>query len=230
MGYDYYQYRETPRVSHERASRVSSRAVFHGGSATVEESPAISRTPNSRRSESAAKASEPRVVEEQHASYQQIQRIIAEFSEKHGVSVKQAPQVEVSGHSSLHPSFLSEAAFLRAQVPGIRFPNTVDYRDYQGNPSTEGIVMKNQTMSRGQQKYLLTHAEQLNRFRQWMQTHGKRNEWIAQEYIDTPGNAPCSFRVLVDCTGHVVTSQISYGPPRRMGLRKDKAKNQDVRK
>src|SRR3989344_9414011 len=126
MGYDYYQYRETPRVSHERASRVSSRAVFHGGSATVEESPAISRTPNSRRNESAAKTSEPRVVEEQHASYQQIQRIIEEFSEKHGVSVKQALQAEVSGRSSPRPSFLSEAAFLEEHVPGILFPHTVD--------------------------------------------------------------------------------------------------------
>lgn len=230
MGYEYdYQYREPPRVSRESTPRVSSRAEFYRGSATVEELPAVSRALRSRRNESTAATSEPRVVEEQHASYRQIQRIIEEFSDRHGVSVKQAPQVEVSGRSSPRPSFLKEAAFLREHVSGIRFPNTVDYRDYQDHQFIDGTVMKNQAISRGQQKYLLTDPEQMNRFRQWMKTYGKPCEWIAQEYIQTPGNAPCSFRVLVDCTGHVVTSQISYGPPHNMGLRKDGAKEKDVR-
>jgi len=88
--------------------------------------------------------------------------------------------------------------------------------------------MKNETVCKGQQKYLLNSAKQLERFQAWMKLHGKKSDWIAQEFIETPGSAPCSFRVLVDCTGHIVASQISYGPPNRMGVKKNKANDRDA--
>lgn len=158
---------------------------------------------------------QPRVVEEKQAPYRQIQKLITELSECYGVTVKQAPQCGLNKRSSPRPHFLEEAQFLREQVDGIRFPATVRYKDYQAKPSAEKpIVMKNERMSKGRQKYLIESDEQLDRLSRWMVSYGKPEEWLAQEFIETPGSAPCSFRVLVDCTGAVVASQINYGPPK----------------
>ena len=48
---------------------------------------------------------EPRLVEEAHASYMQIQRLITELSGKYGIAVRSAPQVASGRQSSPRPSF-----------------------------------------------------------------------------------------------------------------------------
>lgn len=200
-------------VSYRRprgSETVEYEAPHYRGSETVYEAPA--------RSVSTLRV--PRVVDEQRASYERIQTLIGAYSKKFSVSVRRAPQIESRKQSSERPPFLEESAFLESQVKGIRFPKTVTYFDYNGHPTQQPVVMKNESVCKGQQKYLLENATQLHTFREWMKKHGKPDDWIAQEYIESPGNAPCTFRVLVDCTGEILASHISYGFPRSMGMQK----------
>ncbi|OGJ59409.1 hypothetical protein A2881_05470 [Candidatus Peribacteria bacterium RIFCSPHIGHO2_01_FULL_55_13] len=115
-------------------------------------------------------------------------------------------------------------------MPGIQTPPTLAYGDYNGRPSQKPIVMKNETMARGQGKYLIENPDQLQRFRAWMEAHGNPNEWLAQDYLDTPGKAPTCYKVIVDCTGEIIASHISYGPPHSMHLRQNRATKGDVAK
>lgn len=184
--------------------------------------------PPKRRRRESQETIPPRVVEEAHCSYAQIQALITQFADLFKIQVKRKTQVEGVAQSSSRPNFFDEVEFLQKHVEGIQFPKTSPYDEYEDSTFDDAVVMKNEAVCKGQQKYLLESPKQLATFRKWMEIHGKKDDWIAQEYIETPGSAPTSFRVLVDCTGHIITSQICYGPPNSMNLHKDRGSKEDA--
>jgi|GEM_PF-2573587 len=107
----------------------------------------------------------------------------------------------------------------KGKIPDLHFPETVPFSEYDGDPAASPVVAKNETVSMGKQKYFIESREQLDRLRDWMAQHGNPKHWLMQQYIESPGESPSTYRVLVDCTGHIVTSQLSYGPPKKEGLR-----------
>src|SRR3989344_48059 len=213
----------TRSVGTETVERVSSPARHTSrGTETYETIPS--------RASYSESVSRERVVRDRKLGYEAIQRIITSLSDEYGVPVRKAGRVEGASKSSPRPPFFEEIEFLRQHVPGIQTPPTLAYGDYNGRPSQKPIVMKNETMARGQGKYLIENPDQLQRFRAWMEAHGNPNEWLAQDYLDTPGKAPTCYKVIVDCTGEIIASHISYGPPHSMHLRQNRATKGDVAK
>jgi hypothetical protein len=138
-------------------------------------------------------------------------------------SVKIAPQESKKrGRSAPRPSFAEESALLKQKIRGMNALETIPFADFRGDPWRRPIVVKNEKRTGGQEKYLITNREQLARFAAWMDRHGFPEEWVVQPYIESPGDAPSSYRVIADCTGHVITSQLLYGAPRSMNVRLDR--------
>ena len=78
------------------------------------------------------------------------------------------------------------------------------------------VVAKNTGVGHGKSKYLIETQEQWDKFQGWVESSGEQKqvneEWVFQEYIPPVTDRPISYRVIVDCSGNIITSQIIYGP------------------
>lgn len=112
-------------------------------------------------------------------------------------------------------SQLEEYERLRESGVRISMPKTWTLSQYQLAPVLP-VVAKLQHTSKGRNKYLIENGDQFDCLRRWIETCGRPDDWLFQEFIHCPSGSYSTFRVIVDCVGELHTSQIIYGAPKDM--------------
>lgn len=150
---------------------------------------------------------------------QSVVELIDYFSDVYNVTISDKNRKKAHAQTAPRPNFLEEMGALESQIPTLHYPATVALTSYKADSKKLPIVLKNENASNGKQKYRIDTLAQLQRFMEWVDAYGNENDWLVQEWINTPSDAPSSYRVIVDPTGEVVTSQILYGASAQSGIR-----------
>lgn len=157
----------------------------------------------------------------------EIRSRLADWAAEYGIELIEIPgRLELNESSNLRPNPLDEYNDL-SDVPDIQIPKTVRYDDFIIGPFFP-VVIKFWKGKSGLHKYKIDDSETFKKFQNWMEQFGDKEEWVCQEYIETPSDSYSSYRVLVTCTGEIVASQIMYGPEKTDNMLVDKSQEKNA--
>lgn len=147
----------------------------------------------------------------------EVHDLISRDAKAARIGIVKSDVLEVKGRGLLKPSFFEEKENLEGAIDGLSFPKSLKYGEFCSK-SFFPVVVKNPNESHGRCKYLVEDSETFAKFQAWVVDNSLgsniEENWVFQEYIESPGDRPTSFRVLVDCRGEVLASQLLYGPER----------------
>lgn len=99
---------------------------------------------------------------------------------------------------------------IKIASPEVKFLESTPLIEKLGEENPEPFVIKRpQRDQRGVNKFLINRPDQIEKLKQYFSNHSSE-EWIAEPYIQTPGNTNSSYRITATAAGTVISSALIY--------------------
>lgn len=146
--------------------------------------------------------------------------VISAAAEAAGLTVDKVP-VDDGTRWPERPGFFEDIDNLEGVVgpnSAVSVPYTVYPETLLDSPDSKpsvSMVAKLEGASFGQHKHLLNNDRRFSTFMSWFADNisEQGGNWLLQEHIASPVGRPVSIRVLADCQGDIVGSQLMHGIP-----------------